>query len=462
MTTAWVERRLAAILAADVVGYSRLVEQDEAGTLTALRTLRCEIIDPLLAQHHGRIVKLMGDGVLAEFGSVVDAVACAVAVQKGLTERQADLPSERRIVLRISVNLGDVVVEGEDLLGDGVNIAARLEQICEPGGVMISGTAYDQLQGKLNLPMAFAGEQRLKNIDRPIRTYQIRLTGRSSGPRWSLGLVKRWALAAVVLLVLGLLGGIAHLLWPRAPSPTGKPAVAVLPFDNLVGDEATGRLADSLAADIITDLARFRDLAVIDRNSTAVYKGGPVDVRDVGRSLNVGYVVAGSIQRQGDQVRVTAQLLDATTAAHIWSERWDRPLKDIFAVQTELAEQVTAKLAGHSGTIFVAGKDTAKRKRPENLSAYELYLLGTEAQQRGTKEGTEESLRLLKRSLEIDPKLARAWTALAWSYTLLRGWADDTPEWRKARLDAARRAVELDPLDAEAHAALGTILGQGG
>jgi TolB-like protein len=364
--------------------------------------------------------------------------------------------------LRISVNLGDVVVEGEDLLGDGVNIAARLEQICEPGGVMISGTAYDQLQGKLNLPMTFAGEQRLKNIDRPIRTYQIRLTGRSSGPRWSLGLVKRWALAAVVLLVLGLLGGIAHLLWPRAPSPTGKPAVAVLPFDNLVGDEATGRLADSLAADIITDLARFRDLAVIDRNSTAVYKGRPVDVREVGQSLNVGYVVAGSIQRQGDQVRVTAQLLDATTAAHIWSERWDRPLQDIFAVQTELAEQVTAKLAGHSGTIFVAGKDTAKRKRPENLSAYELYLLGTEAQQRGTKEGTEESLRLLKRSLEIDPKLARAWTALAWSYTLLRGWADDTPEWRKARLDAARRAVELDPLDAEAHAALGTILGQGG
>ncbi|GEO17767.1 adenylate/guanylate cyclase domain-containing protein [Microvirga aerophila] len=217
MTTARVERRLAAVLAADVVGYSRLVEQDEAGTLTALKMLRCEIIDPLLAQHHGRMVKLMGDEALAEFGLVVDAVACAVAVQKGVTERQADLASERRIVLRIGVNLGDVVVEAEDLLGDGVNIAARLEQICEPGGVMISGTAYDLFQGKLNLPMALAGEQRLKNIDRPIRTYQIRLAGKPPRPRWSRRPVTRWALAAIVLLVLGLLGGIAHLLWPRAP-----------------------------------------------------------------------------------------------------------------------------------------------------------------------------------------------------------------------------------------------------
>jgi class 3 adenylate cyclase/TolB-like protein len=317
MISTRVDRRLAAILAADVVSYSRLIEKDEASTLAALRSLRHDVIDPLLAEHQGRTVKLMGAGLLAEFGSVVDAVACPVAVQKGVAEHQAEAPPDRRIVFRCGVNLGDVVVEGEDLPGDGVNIAARLEQICEPGGVIISGTAYDHLQGKLRLPIVFAGEQRLKNIDRPIRTYQIRLAGKQLGPRWTLRRVRRRAPGAVILLALGLLGGIAHWLWPRASSLAGKPAVAVLPFDNIAGDAATGRLA----ADIITDLARFRDLAVIDCNSTTAYKGKPVDVREIGRSLNVGYVLGGSIQRQDDQVRVTAQLLDATTAAHIWSER---------------------------------------------------------------------------------------------------------------------------------------------
>jgi class 3 adenylate cyclase len=245
MATARAERRLAAIMAADVVGYSRLVEADEAGTLAAIRDLRREVIEPLLSEHHGRIVKLMGDGAIAEFGSVVDAVACAVAVQSGVAARQARVAPERRIVFRIGINLGDVVVEGEDLLGDGVNVAARLEQLCEPGGVMLSGTAYDHLQGKLDLPLEFAGEQHLKNIDRPVRTYRVRLDGIRVASSPSRGRRYGWMLptAAVALLALVLAGGAIWWLWPEAPAFIGRPSIAVLPFDNLGGDEATGRLA---------------------------------------------------------------------------------------------------------------------------------------------------------------------------------------------------------------------------
>ncbi|HST93290.1 MAG TPA: adenylate/guanylate cyclase domain-containing protein, partial [Microvirga sp.] len=266
-----------AILAADVVGYSHLVEMDEAGTLAALRALRREVIDPLLPEHHGRIVKLMGDGALAEFGSVVDAVACAVAVQKGVAEQQADVPIERRIVFRIGVNLGDVVVEGEDLLGDGVNIAARLEQICQPGGVMISGTAYDHLQGKLGLPMEFAGEQRLKNIDRPIRAYRIDPGGLPpavKAPRLRRGLF--WPLALAALLILGL--GTGTWLWRGTDNPVPaqqRPAIAVLPFVTFAADEASNRLANGLTDDIITDLSRQTGIDVIARASTEVYKRRP-------------------------------------------------------------------------------------------------------------------------------------------------------------------------------------------
>ena len=240
------ERRLVAIMAADIVGYSRLIEADEAGTLAAIRDLRREVIDPLLAEHHGRIVKLMGDGALVEFGSVVDAVACAVAIQKGVAGRQADVPAERRITFRIGINLGDVVVEGDDLLGDGVNVAARLEQLCEPGGVLISGTAHDHLKGKLDLPLEFIGEQRLKNIAEPVRAYRVRLDGMRQG-RWrSLQQRSRRKLlpALAVLLVLVLaVGGTAWWLRPDEAGLTSKPSLAVLPFDNMGGDDATGRLA---------------------------------------------------------------------------------------------------------------------------------------------------------------------------------------------------------------------------
>jgi TolB-like protein/class 3 adenylate cyclase/Tfp pilus assembly protein PilF len=455
---AHVERRLAAILAADIVGYSRLIEQDEAATLAAIRDLRRAVIDPLLAEHHGRIVKLMGDGAIVEFASVVDAVACAVAVQRVVAEYQAGLPPERRIVFRIGVNLGDVVVESDDLLGDGVNIAARLQQICEPGGVLVSGTAYDHLQGRLGLPLDDVGEQRVKNIERPVRAYRVRLDGTARRFHPRARRLHGWALAGAASLFAAIFLGGVWWLWPVEPPPA-KPAIAVLPFDNLSGDEPTGRLADGITEDVITDLARFRDLDVIARNSTAAYKGKAVDVRQVGRDLGVGYVLEGSIQRQGERVRVTAQLIDADTGAHVWSERFDRPTQDVFAVQAEIADKVASSLGGYTGLIAKSDTLAAKRKRPQDLSAYDLYMMGLEAKHRATEASIVQAISLLERAVQEDPQLARAWTGLAFAYEMRANMLADPVELFRKALEAARRAVELDPLDAEARAALGDALG---
>ena len=467
MASTRTERRLAAILAADVVGYSRLVEQDEEGTLAAVRDIRYAVIDPLLAEHRGRIIKLMGDGLLAEFGSVVDAVACALAIQTATAARQDDIPPERRIVFRIGINLGDVVVEGDDLLGDGVNIAARLEQLCEPGGVMVSGTAYDHLKGKLNVPFDFAGQKRVKNISQPVRTYTLRMEGAQRGWSWRTRLVRRWPLAvalAAVLLVMGL------GLWWRSQrgEPTidetaiGKPSIAVLPFDNLGGDDATGRLAAGVTEDIITDLSRYRDLDVMARNATAAYAGKPVDIRAVGKALNVRYVLEGSIQRSGEQVRVTAQLIEADRGTHLWSERWDRPATDVFAVQAEVAEQVATRLAASGGAIPEAERAASRRTRPEDLKAYDLYRMGQEAMGHFTKESIEEAIRWLEQAVDQDPKLARAWGALAAAHDLTMHYGADVDAARAAAMQAIRRGLELDPLDAAAHATLGHILGMAG
>lgn len=449
-----------AILAADVVGYSHLVEMDEAGTLAALKALRREVIDPLLAEHHGRIVKLMGDGALAEFGSVVDAVACAVAVQKGVADRQDGVPPERRIVFRIGINLGDVVVEGDDLLGDGVNVAARLEQICEPGGVLISGTAYDQLQGKIDLPIEFAGEQRVKNIERPIRTYRIRRGAASPGVLSFRSVARRWPAAAAALLLIA--GGVGWWLWPGTPAYASRPSIAVLPFNNLGGDESTTRLADGITEDIITDFARFPEFEVVSRNSTGIYKGKAVDVRQVGKDLGVGYMLEGSFQRQGERLRATVQLIDAKTGTHLWSNRWDRPVEEVFALQADLAEQVANRLGSGAGLIQEAGRKAAKRKRPDNLGAYELYLLGTERLEQSTKDSNDHAVRLLRQAVTLDPTLARAWIELSWAYLGTVGFGADEATGRRAARDAAERAVALDPSDAEAHAALGDAFGQAG
>ena len=456
------ERRLAAILAADIVGYSRLIEQDETGTLAAIKELRASPIDPLLTEHKGRVVKLMGDGAIVEFASVVDAVACAVAIQKAVADRQAKSLPDRHIVFRIGINLGDVVVDGEDLLGDGVNVAARLEQLCEPGGVLVSGTAFDHLQGRLGLPLEFTGEQQVKNIARPVRAYRVRLDGSAVGRRagWAPSRrAQRFALAAAAAL-LGVIfaGGIWHF-WPTEPPP-GKPAIAVLPFDNYGGDEATSRLADGITEDIVTDLARFRELDVIARNSTEVYKGRPVDVRQVGRDLGVGYVLEGSIQRDADRVRVTAQLIDARSGTHVWANRWDRPAGDLFAAQDELADQVASRLGDFSGSVAQSTRSSAKRKRPQDLSAYELYLLGVERKHRMDRADVEEAQRLFEQAIAKDPELARAHVGHAWTNLILLNYGApyEFVATNSAAEAESRAAIALDPQDATGHAGLAEAL----
>jgi TolB-like protein/class 3 adenylate cyclase len=453
------ERRLSAIVAADIVGYSRLIEADEAATLAAIGALRTQVIDPLLVEYKGRVVKLMGDGVIVEFASVVDAVLCAVAMQKQVASNQRDVPSERRIIFRIGINLGDVVVAGEDLLGDGVNVAARLEQLSLPGGVLVSGTAYDQLRGKLDLPLDFAGDQRVKNISQPVRTYSVRMDGAKRV--WRLKTRNlRYLTLAFALMVLAFAGS-ATLWWLRTTESAlaAKPSVAVLSFDDIGGDETTKRFAAGITEDIITDLSRYREVDVIARNSTAVYQGKPVDIRKVGQDLDVRYVLEGSVQRYGEQIRITAQLIDASTAAHVWSDRWDRPVADLFAVQTEISEQVTSRLLNTGGAITTAEHVANRRENPRNLTAYELFLRAREALHRFTKDSVAEAVPLLLEAVEKDPMLARAWAELSAAYTASIEFGAESELARAKAISAAERAVSLDPMDALAHAHLAFSVG---
>ena len=423
-----VERRLAAILAADMVGYSRLMEADEAGTLARLRTHRLELIDPAIAKNKGRIIKTTGDGMLVEFQSVTEAVLCAVEVQERMARRNADVDPARWIQFRIGINLGDVIVDGGDLLGDGVNVAARLEALAEPGGICVSAAVRDQVGTRLELAFTDLGEQSVKNIARPIRAFAV---------------------------VLGV-GASPTLPSPAAAGAAAKPSIAVLPFANMSGDPEQEFFADGLTEDIIAELSRFRDLLVISRNSAFVHKGRPVRVPAVAREFGVQYVVEGSVRRAGSRVRVTVQLIDALADRHLWAERYDRELADIFAIQDEITAAITATLPGR---VEAASHERANRKPTASMEAYECVLAAKVLHHRSTPADNAEAQRLLERALELDRDYAHAhaWRACVLGQTWVNNWCDDRDAvWDRvvAELDLA---LSLDDQDADVHRILAAV-----
>jgi adenylate cyclase len=426
------ERRLTAILAADVVGYSRLMEADETATLASLKAHRAELIDPQIAGHNGRIVKLMGDGILAEFASVVDAVNCAVGLQRAMSARTAAAPQDRRIAFRIGINLGDVIVDGGDIYGDGVNVAARLEGLAEPGGICLSGTVRDHIAGKIALRLEDAGEQEVKNLTRPVHVWRwrdqdVEADGHASGA------ASRPALAL--------------------PS---KPSIAVLPFDNISGDPEQEYFADGIAEDIITALSRVRWFFVIARNSSFAYKGRSIDIRQVSQELGVRYLLEGSVRKAGARVRLSAQLIDGATGNHIWAERFDRQLVDIFDLQDELTQTIAGAI---EPALSHAERQRVKAKRPESLDAWDVYQQGMSHLHRRTEADLAEAANLFGRAIEADPGLVSAYAAASECrfFQIVGGFADGTAAAREAGLEYARKAVELDQQDAGARYALGRI-----
>jgi adenylate cyclase len=465
-------RKIAAILVSDIVGYSRLAGADEDRILARLRALRSDLIDPTIALHHGRVVKRTGDGSMIEFRSVVDAVRCAIEVQNGMVERNAGLPPERRIEFRVGIHLGDVVEEADgDLMGDGVNIAARLEGICEPGAICLSEDAYRQVKQRLDLKVSDLGQTQLKNIAEPIRVYSLQVgapaqsklatdakpaMAKSQAPkvRTRLALIGAGIVALIVIAA-----GAWYFVGGTRPALAAAPAIAVLPFDNLGGDDQANRLADGMTEDVITDLAHFKDFLVIARNSTMAYKGKPVDARQVAKDLNVRYVLAGSIQHQGDKLRVTADLIDAATGAQVWSERWDRPAQDLFSVQAEVADKVASSLGGDadfkSGAIKERLLSEAKKRPPANLSAYDLLLLAGEQSELSNRVANVKGFEYIEKAIALDPSLANAYVIRAW-LKLQKYWLFDLPwatqiEEFKSDLSLA---LALDPSNAGAHAGL--------
>ena len=413
-----VQRRLAAILAADVVGYSRLIEADEAGTRVRLRAVLSELIEPGLAAGGGRIFKTIGDGLLAEFASAVDAVRSALDLQRGLQSRADDEPDDRRLAFRMGINLGDVIVEGEDIHGEGVNVAARLEGLCEPGEVYVSGTVHDHVQGKLAAEFDDLGERQVKHITRPVRVFRARAeSAQADGP----------------------------LALPD------KPSIAVLPFTNMSGDPEQEFFSDGITEDIITAISRIRQFFVIARNTTFTYKGRAVDVQAVARDLGVRYVVEGSVRKGGNKVRITAQLIDGTTGNHLWAERYDRELEDIFAVQNEITQNIVSRLEPE---LSRAEYERAKAKPPGSLDAWELYQRALHHYGRWTDQENLISRRLFEQAAERDPGFAPAFAGLSFTYaqSMMLG---NTAHDRTEALNAARKAVALDDKDAFGYLALG-------
>ncbi len=421
------QRRLAAILAADVVGYSRLVGADEEGTLAALRAHRRELIDPKVEEHHGRIVKTTGDGALIEFGSVVDAVRCAVDVQRGMARRNAGVQPDMRTEFRIGINVGDIVIDGDDILGDGVNIAARIEGLAEPGGVLVSRAVRDQVRDRIELTFEDLGERELKNIARPVRVYRVQVP-------------EEWIAAPARREVLSL---------------PDKPSIAVLPFANMSGDAEHEYFADGIAEDIITGLSRLRWLFVIARNSSFAYKGRSVDVRQVGRELGVRYILEGSVRKGGNRVRVTGQLVEAETGSHLWADRYDRQPDDVFAIQDEITESVIGCL---QPALYAAEYSRLKRKPPQNLDAWESFVRGVFFYSQHSDKGTREAIDLFTRAIDLDPNYSQAhgMRALCLAWRTCQGWEDRETAFAEIT-EGANRAVACDPQEPWAYLAHGLL-----
>jgi TolB-like protein len=414
------ERRLAAIMATDVVGYSRLIRVDEEGTLEALKALRADLIDPKIAEHHGRIVKLMGDGMLVEFASVVDAVHAAVETQQAVTDHNADVPADRRIEFRIGINLGDVVIDGDDIQGDGVNVAARLEGMAEPGGICVSGMVYEGVRDRIDVPFEDLGEQEVKNIDRPVRVWRWLAEGQATvAPR--------------------------HV---DAPLPLpDKPSIAVLPFTNMSGDPEQEYFSDGITEDIITELSRFSGLFVIARNSSFAFKGESVDVKQIARELGVRYILEGSIRRAGSRLRINAQLIDKDSGSHIWAERYDRDLEDIFDLQEEITRNVVGSIAPQ---IEMAEVERVRRVGSSKFSSYDLALKAQALLYDGLRMGepdvTQQAIDMTKDALQQDARNVPAlWVqAMAYFDQYIYRWSAAPDEALNHAWAAVGRLFETD------------------
>jgi adenylate cyclase len=420
-----VERRLTAILAADVAGYSRLIEADEEGTLAQWRTHWSAHVEPKIREHRGRIARVTGDGILAEFASVVDALRCGVEIQRGVAERNANVPHDRRIEFRIGINFGELVIQGGDFWGDGVNIAARLQALAEPGGVCVSGRVQEDTQGKVDIAFQDMGEQQLKNIARPVRVHRVRFDGveKSTAP---------------------------------LPLPS-KPSIVVLPFENMSGDAGEDYFADGVVEEITTALSRIRWLFVIARNSSFAYKGRAVDVKQVGRELGVRYALEGSVRKAAHRLRVSTQLIDAVTGHHVWAERYDRNVASVFELQDEITERVVAAVEPQ---LYAAEGIRVRRKLPESLDAWECVVRALSYVNTRSQNDYAVARGLLERAMELDPAYVQAYALFAYVTALeaTYGWQSRQPALSRA-FDAAQKAVVLDSDDAWAHFALGFVYG---
>ena len=425
------DHRLAAVLAADMVGYSRLMEVDERGTLARLRAHRIELIDPAIAKNQGNIIKTTGDGMLVEFQSVTDAARCAIEIQERMRRRNSDVANDRRIDFRIGINLGDIIFEDGDIYGDGVNIAARVEQLAEIGGICVTAAVHDQIDGRVDVAFEDLGEKLLKNISRPVRLYRLVVAPPEQGPG----------------------PGGSHAV---AKAAVVKPTVAVLPFTNMSGDPEQEFFADGLTEDILTELSRRRELFVISRTSTFVYKGHAANLREVAQKLGARYMVEGSVRKSGDRLRVSVQLIDTASDAHIWAERYDRKLDDIFSIQDEITSAIVATLPGR---LEAAQQDQLARLKPSSLAAYECVLAAKVLHHRSTRQDNAEALKLVDGALQLDPDYAHAhaWRGCilgqGWGY----GWCEDKDAVFKEVAFELDKAMELDDNDPDVHRILAAI-----